>query len=63
MTRVSISRSGKDRPKKENCRKILSSYGYTGSSVEECIEDWCSNQYTTAGLVKYYEAYYNKKYI
>ena len=55
---VSISRSGKDKPKKENCRKILSGYGYTGSSVEECIEDWCSNQYTTAGLVKYYEAYY-----
>ena len=55
---MSISRTGKDKPKKENCRKILSGYGYTGSSVEECIEDWCSNQYTTAGLVKYYEAYY-----
>ena len=55
---MSISRSGKDRPKEENCRKILSGYGYAGSSVEECIEDWCSNQYTTAGLVKYYEAYY-----
>ena len=60
MKVVSISRTGKDRPKKENCLKILSSYGYTGSSVEECIEEWCSKQYTTAGLVKYYEAYYNK---
>jgi len=59
---VSISRSGKSRPKAENCRKILRSYGYEGFSVEECIKDWCKKQYTTAGLVKYYEAYYNEKH-
>ena len=55
---MSISRTGKNKPKEEDCRKILSNYGYTGSSVEDCIKDWCSNQNTTAGLVKYYEAYY-----
>ena len=59
---MTISRTGKDRPKEKDCRKILTGYGYTGSSVEKCIEDWCNNQYTTAGLVKYYEAYYNKKH-
>ena len=55
-----ISRTDKSKPKEEDCRKILSNYGYEGFSVEECIKDWCSKQYTTAGLVKYYEAYYNK---
>jgi len=55
---MSISRTGKNKPKEEDCRKILSNYGYTGSSVEDCIKNWCSNQHTTAGLVKYYEAYY-----
>ena len=55
---MTISRTGKDKPKEEDCRKILAAYGYSGSSVEECIEEWCNKQYTTAGLVKYYEAYY-----
>ena len=29
-------------------------------SIYECADDWCSKQVTTSGLVKYYEAYYNR---
>ena len=27
-------------------------------SIYECADDWVKKQYTTSGLVKYYEAYY-----
>ena len=40
---------------------LMAQFGNDGKSVYECAEDWCSKQYTTAGLVKYYEAYYSKK--
>ena len=29
-------------------------------SIYECADDWCSKQVTSHGVVKYYEAYYNK---
>ena len=29
-------------------------------SIYECADDWVSKQVTTAGLIKYYEAYYSK---
>lgn len=45
---------------KEEARKILIRAGFTGPSVEECLEDWCSKQTVNFGLVSYYKAYYNK---
>ena len=33
---------------------------YSNQSIYECADDWCSKQVTTAGLVSYYKAYYNK---
>ena len=33
---------------------------YSNRSIYECADDWCSKQVTTAGLVSYYKAYYNK---
>ncbi len=45
---------------KKEAIRILSKYGYSGSSVEECAEEWVSKGHvTTGGLVKYYQAYYN----
>ena len=35
---------------------------YANKSIYECADEWCSKQVTTAGLVKYYEAYYNDKH-
>ena len=29
-------------------------------SIYECADDWVSKQISTAGLIKYYEAYYSK---
>ena len=29
-------------------------------SIYECADDWVSKQVSTAGLIKYYEAYYSK---
>ena len=29
------------------------------TSIYECVDEWSAKQVTTAGLVKYYEAYYN----
>jgi len=40
---------------------LMAQFGSDGKSVYECADEWCSKQYTTAGLVKYYEAYYSKK--
>ena len=34
---------------------------YSNQSIYECADDWCSKQVTTAGLVKYYEAYYTRR--
>ena len=31
---------------------------YSNKSIYECADDWVKRQYTTSGLVKYYEAYY-----
>ena len=31
---------------------------YSNRFIYECADEWCSKQCTTAGLVKYYEAYY-----
>ena len=28
-------------------------------AIYECADDWCGRFKTTAGLVKYYETYYN----
>lgn len=44
---------------KEDCMKILSTYGYTGIKAEECSEEWVSKGHViTAGIVKYYQAYF-----
>tara|TARA_R100000742_G_C4208268_1_gene35369 strand:- start:145 stop:447 length:303 start_codon:yes stop_codon:yes gene_type:complete len=44
---------------KEDCMKILSAYGYTGTKAEECSEEWVSKGHViTAGIVKYYQAYF-----
>ena len=29
-------------------------------SIYECADDWVSKQVSTAGLIKYYDAYYSK---
>ena len=29
-------------------------------SIYECADDWVSKQVSSAGLIKYYEAYYSK---
>ena len=34
---------------------------YSNQSIYECADDWCGKQVTTAGLVKYYEAYYTSR--
>ena len=45
---------------KQEAMRILSAYGYTGPSAEECAEEWSRKQVVTWGIVKFYEAYYNK---
>ena len=35
---------------------------YSNRSIYECADDWCSKQVTTAGLVSYYKAYYNRSH-
>jgi hypothetical protein len=40
--------------------KNFGSGDYSNKSIYECADDWCSKQVTTAGLVSYYKAYYNK---
>ena len=40
--------------------KNFGSGDYSKQSIYECADDWCSKQVTTAGLVSYYKAYYNK---
>jgi len=40
--------------------RILSAKFDDYTSICECADDWCSNQVTSHGVVKYYEAYYNK---
>ena len=43
---------------------LFKNYGkgdYSNQSIYECADDWCSKQVTTAGLVKYYEAYYTRR--
>ncbi len=41
---------------------LLKKFGGTDRirSIYECADDWCCKFKTTAGLVKYYETYYNK---
>ena len=45
--------------KADALRILMAQFGSNPHLVYECAEDWCSKQYTTAGLVKYYEAYYS----
>ena len=40
--------------------KNFGSGDYSNKSIYECADDWCNKQSTTAGLVSYYKAYYNK---
>ena len=44
----------------KDCLKVLACYGYTGPSAEACVKEWTEKQVVTWGIVKYYEAYYNK---
>ncbi len=41
---------------------LLKNFGNTSNNrtIYECADDWCCKFKTTAGLVKYYETYYNK---
>ena len=39
---------------------ILLKKFYDNRSIYECADDWVSKQVSTAGLIKYYEAYYSK---
>ena len=39
--------------------KNFGSGDYSNQSIYECADEWCSKFPTTAGLVKYYETYYN----
>ena len=41
---------------------LMSKYGHEGNNkaIYECADEWCGKFKTTAGLVKYYETYYNK---
>ena len=41
--------------------RILSAKFDDNKSIYECADDWCSNQVTSHGVVKYYEAYYLKE--
>ena len=41
--------------------KNFSTGDYSNQSIYECADDWCGKQVTTAGLVKYYEAYYTNR--
>ena len=46
---------------KEEAIKILTRQGYSGPSVVECATEWEEKGHKiTVGLVKYYQAYYNK---
>ncbi len=40
---------------------LLKKFGHTNNNraIYECADDWVSKFKTTAGLVKYYETYYN----
>jgi len=40
--------------------KILLKKFNDNRSIYECADDWVSKQVTTSGLIKYYEAYYDK---
>tara|TARA_B100001113_G_scaffold46468_1_gene33114 strand:- start:74 stop:232 length:159 start_codon:yes stop_codon:yes gene_type:complete len=46
---------------KENALKILLGNfpNHPRQKIENCADEWSKKQVTTAGLVKYYEAYYN----
>ena len=41
---------------------LLKNFGdkHSNKAIYECADDWCSKQVTSHGVVKYYEAYYNK---
>ena len=44
-----------------NLFKNFGTGDYSNQSIYECADDWCGKQVTTAGLVKYYEAYYTNR--
>ena len=47
--------------REETLRILLKKFGETDRmrSIYNCADDWCRKFKTTAGLVKYYETYYN----
>jgi hypothetical protein len=48
--------------RQEALKILLKKFSDKGNnrSIYECADEWCGKQSTTAGLVSYYEAYYNK---
>ena len=46
--------------RQEALRILMANFGglNPAQSIYECAHEWCEKQYTTSGLVKYYEAYY-----
>ena len=48
--------------RQETLSILLKNFGHTNNNkaIYECADEWCRKQVTTAGLVKYYEAYYNR---
>ena len=43
---------------------LMKNFGGSGpsASIYNCAHEWCEKQYTTSGLVKYYDKYYNKSH-
>ena len=48
--------------RQETLSILLKNFGHTNNNkaIYECADEWCRKQVTTSGLVKYYEAYYNR---
>jgi len=52
----------KEELRQETLKILLKTFGSTHSSkaIYECAEEWTERQPTTAGLVSYFKAYYNR---
>ena len=45
---------------------LLKTYGekYSNKSIYECADEWVAKGFkTTSGIVKYYEAYFSKRFL
>ena len=44
----------------EALKILMAQFGSDGKSVYECADEWIEKQVTSAGIVSYFKAYYNK---